>query len=65
MGGYTHGTIYYKNDKLIFLPSGTNSGRVSVDDESGESFAGRTLRVGIRSGQDEVVAGHASVGDPE
>jgi hypothetical protein len=46
-------------------PSGSNSGGISIDDETGESFAGRALRVGIGSSQNEVVAGHASVCDPE
>jgi hypothetical protein len=46
-------------------PSGSNSGGISIDDETGESFAGRALRVGIGSSQNEIVAGHASVCDPE
>ncbi len=50
---------------LSFLPAGCDSRCVAIDNEAGESFAGRTLWVGIRSCQDEVEAGNSTVCDPE
>jgi hypothetical protein len=54
----------FKPSRPNSLPARNDSGRVTVNDESGEGFAGRALRVGIGPGKDEVKAGHAAVGDP-
>ena len=47
------------------LPAGNDSGCVAVDDEPSEGLAGGTLWIGIGSGQDEVEAGDAAVGNPK
>ena len=46
------------------VPARGDPGGVSIHDEPGECLAGRTLGVGVGSGQDEVVVGDPAVGDP-